>query len=558
MGVVEVLAASAAQELEQEALKAKIEILEGRRALLRMALSRYGAGLGAAKRALTRMKSWFVRRSALTPVTLVESRLYPSQESQFTSRVAQVEQRQAKLRVDKQALCPRQRGMHSAYDRPKRLAFNLSLTEITYEVETVTDLETGQTWRACTDQEGPAGMSYTWDTVRTVVKLHAGFAIPNNRIARMAGHPCLSESKIYAIQDWTARLLAPIYLQLFNELSEADLWSGDDTNTKMLDLVAQPIKEGRPLPLHHLVDHELTFQSTLARGEGLKKKLNVTLVSGRTQDDPRSTIRFFRTHQGSFGNLVSRLLELRNPKNKKVIIHSDRSSSNLVEKHLEEAFEIDYAGCGAHARRDFWRYRDQDQDFCYYILLAFAQLAELEQAIAEAGRHRIDYEHFRRYGRMVWIAIKNRCQAAMTGIRTTPGTDSKHAMIQWPPSHPLYRAAQYVVKNFDQLTYYLQEPRIPWTTNAEERGLRFEKCLLQAAKFSRNRNGRVVLDILRTFVATAVAAQVELRDYFQWVYVNRQKLEDNAEKFTPYQYALHLASLPSKVKEPPKSAQASA
>src|SRR6185369_7948096 len=133
------------------------------------------------------------------------------------------------------------------------------------------------------------------------------------------------------------------------------------------------------------------------------------------------------------------------------------------------------AGCGAHARRPIWRYRKEDEDFCYYLLIAFLQISLMEKIIDARGRTLENIKKYRRYSNLYWQAIKNRCLAAMTGKRTTPGTDAKHETIrQWPPSHKLYLAAQYIVDNYDKLTYYLKEPRLPWTNNTEERGLRFE------------------------------------------------------------------------------------
>jgi hypothetical protein len=269
----------------------------------------------------------------------------------------------------------------------------------------------------------------------------------------------------------------------------------------------------------------------------------VTLITGRVTEDPRSTIHFFRTHIGSYGNLLTRILEIRNPKKKKIVIQGDLSSSNKPEVWMREKFEMIYAGCGAHGRRPFWRHRNDDREFCYYVLQCFLIISQVEKMIDAVGRTEKSIIKYRRYAKLAWKAIYNRCQAAITGERPTITTDSRHAIRQWPPQTYLYDAAKYILEHYEKLTYYLKEPRLNWTNNDQERGLRFEKCLQDAAKFKGNRNGRTILDILRTILATCTAAQVEVSDYLRWIYKNRDHLKTNPQDYAPFAYAQYLDTL---------------
>jgi hypothetical protein len=244
-------------------------------------------------------------------------------------------------------------------------------------------------------------------------------------------------------------------------------------------------------------------------------------------------------------------LECRSPKKRKIIIQGDLSSTNKPEKLIRDQFEIIYAGCGAHARRPIHRYRDDDPEFCYYLLQCFLHIAQAEQLIDIVGRTEKNIRKYRRYAKMSWEAIRNRCLAALTGKRPTPTTDPKHEIRMWPPKTYLYDAARYIVDNYEALTFYLNEPRLPWTNNGQERGLRFENCLEDAAKFKGNRNGRAMLDILRTLLATCTTAQVEPADYMRWCYKNRDSLKENPQNFTPFAYALYLDSLKTSNHPPP-------
>jgi hypothetical protein len=78
------------------------------------------------------------------------------------------------------------------------------------------------------------------------------------------------------------------------------------------------------LPLGARLGCELGFEFARRTGNGPKRALNTTVISGRAQQaDPRSLIVFYRSHLGGFGNLLETLLERRDPRAKKVMVQSD-------------------------------------------------------------------------------------------------------------------------------------------------------------------------------------------------------------------------------------------
>jgi hypothetical protein len=111
-----------------------------------------------------------------------------------------------------------------------------------------------------------------------------------------------------------------------------------------------------------------------------------------------------------------------------------------------QGIRIEYAGCLAHARRPFWRYRDVDPLNCYFLLPAFAVLSSIEDIIDCRGRTEEESQKWRgRYGLKIWQIIKARCEKMMT---------------QYMPNSELHQSAQYVVNHFKELTHYLHEPWI--------------------------------------------------------------------------------------------------
>jgi len=478
----------------------------------------------------------------------------PPTEMVFTSPVGQYQDQEKEMGANRESF-ESPKGLHVAYDSPSRLDLEVRITKIRYKVETLTDLATGQSQRACMDEEGPSKSSYTWKTISNLIKLHVGFAIPTNRIELMLGHKGFTSGKICRTLESAASLLLPVYLEMSELLSNVSILCGDDTPTRVLDL-----KDTAPAPaetekdegeqeqepkLHQLIDEELGWQSQRADGKGGKKSLNVSLITGRTDKDPRSTICFFRTHLGSFGNLLSRILERRSPRSGKITIQGDLSITNLPDKRLREVIDFEIAGCIAHCRRPFWNHREEDVGFCYYMLTGFAMLAGLEKRIDFEGRtiERI-LKIRRRYGRMIWQALRNRCLAAMNGTRPTPTTDPRCSIQTWPPDHPLYDAAQYLVNHYEELTRYLDNPYLEPSNNGRERGLRIEKCMLSSSKFRKTRNGRAVLDVLRTINATCTAAELDLAEYLKYVYKNLDKLIDDPGEHTPYAVAKKLKAVP--------------
>jgi hypothetical protein len=441
-------------------------------------------------------------------------------------------------KVDRMKEFEKTRGLHVTKDHPKRMDLKVVATEITYHVETVTDFETGKSVRASLADDGPEGFQLTWGAIGNLIKMHVGFAIPIHRMVLMIGQPEFSSSKICRVLRHVALQLVGIYLHLSEELADVGLVSGDDTTTKVLDTSPS----GKADPICDEIDAWLGFVHPLANGEGDKKKLNVSLLVGKTEKDPRSTIRFFRTHVGSVGNLLSKILESRKPKMGPIIFQGDLSSTNLPSLEMREKIKLKLAGCGAHARRPFWRYRAEDEALCYFMLRGFLKLSKIEHRIDATGRTRENTLRLRkRYGSKIWQAMYNRCLAATTGQIPGPATYPSGVTPNiWPPDSELHGAAQYVVKNFAELTLYLEHPELEYTNNGIERALRIEKLMILASKFRKTKRGRAVLDILRTINATCTAANVDLTGYLCFVFKHTAEIHDHPERFTPFSYAKFL------------------
>jgi hypothetical protein len=386
---------------------------------------------------------------------------------------------------------------------------------------------------------GPEGSTMTWRAIANLIKLVVGFAIPINRVALLIGQKEFSSGQICRVLKSAALMVLPIYLYLPEELAESGIMSGDDTKTKLLETESTDDES-----LAAQIEEHLGWSWPKANGDGEKKALNVSLIIGRSNPlDPRSTIRFYRTHLGSVGNLLTRLLEWRSPKTGPLIFQGDLSTTNLPSLELRKKFNVTLAGCAAHARRPFWRYREDDGLLCYFMLRGFLGLSRIENMIDAKGRTTKNVLYYReRYSRKIWQAIFNRCKAATSGQSPGRYTFRKDSVAPdiWPPGSELHRAAMYVINHFPELTLYLTNPYLKYTNNGSERALRIEKCFLSSSKFTKTRDGRAVNDILRTINATCTAAGLDLTAYFTFLSKNRKHLQSNPEMFTPYAVARYL------------------
>jgi len=106
---------------------------------------------------------------------------------------------------------------------------------------------------------------------------------------------------------------------------------------------------------------------------------------------------------------------------------------------------------------------------------------------------------------------------------------------KWSRETKLGDAARYILRHFDELTVYLDDPRLAPTNNFAERMLRLEKLIEASSMFRASLAGRFVLDILRTVFQTAVAARAPLQEYVLSVLqADPDEVTDEPERFTPH------------------------
>jgi hypothetical protein len=115
---------------------------------------------------------------------------------------------------------------------------------------------------------------------------------------------------------------------------------------------------------------------------------------------------------------------------------------------------------------------------------------------------------------------------------------------RWSAQSKLGEGARYIVRNFDKLTAYLDDPRLSLSNNFSERMLRLEKLIESSSMFRTSLQGRFALDIMRTVLQTAIAARAPLQDYLLDVLrASPDDITAAPDEFTPLAFARRCATL---------------
>jgi len=431
---------------------------------------------------------------------------------------------------------------------------------------------------ASTAEYGPARYSVTWSALATLAVLVGQFAFPLNRLATLFSSvgKRFTAGGLSRLLHYVAERLVAIYIELAEQLADSEIVAGDDTPCRVLEVNAyleklksttdkaqkepppwaryrtkaeaqeylkrsqQPprfeaARQAERMPdeepsLGVLIGRYFDFESPRQDGQGAKRSINTTVISGRSvAKDPRSLIVFYRSHLGGFGNLLESVLHSRRPSAGDIIVQSDLSTTNLLrDPELLSRFKIRYIGCSAHARRPFALYEDEDPMYCSHLLHLFKGLAIHEERLDAHGRNRHNVLAVRQAdSRALWEQIRE----LATELET-----------RWSKASKLGAGARYILRHYDKLTAYLDDPRLEPTNNMRERMLRTEKLIENGSMFRRSLEGRFVLDIIRTVLQTAVATGVPIHEYL--VSVLREdpdEIASHPERYTPRAWAERMA-----------------
>lgn len=433
---------------------------------------------------------------------------------------------------------------------------------------------------ATTDDYGPARYQVTWLTLATLAILVGQFAMPLNRLATLfsSAGKRFTAGGLGRQLHYVAERFVAIYIELGEQLADSEILGGDDTSCRVLEVnryfgqqkrskggaekIAPPWEEYRTTEIAEksigrceeqkrqrmekraagdrdakrmpeedpslgtLIGRHHDFESPRQDGKGTKRSLNTTVVTGRSiAKNPRSLIVFYRSHLGGCGDLLESIFHNRKPSAGDVIVQADLSTTNLIrDPELLKRFKFKLVGCSAHARRPFALHEQDDPVNCPFMLHLFTGLAIHEDQLDVFGRNHQNVLAVRQAdSRRIWEQISDL---------------AKKMKVKWSKASKLGVASRYILKHYDKLTAYLDDPRLEPTNNLRERMLRTEKLIENSSMFRRSLEGRFVLDIIRTVLQTAVASGVPVQEYLMSVLrADPDEVTNHPERFTPLAYS---------------------
>jgi hypothetical protein len=459
-----------------------------------------------------------------------------------------------------------------------RYDFSLVLRRIDVSVEKKSFIDANGERRmvsASTTDLGPPRFAVTWEFIAHVVVLVVHYAMPFHRIARMlsTAEKRFTTGSIAKMVHYAASRFLPIHLHHFDALADAEILMGDDTPSRVLEVQSffasgdpdekapwaawiesqkkdtvgvkansQSTPDRKPSPIPNqdptarpLADtcaDELGFCFPRRNGDGNKQAFNTTVIAGKSRvDDPKSLIVFYRSHLGSLGNLLEVLLKRRKPIHRDLIVQSDLSTTNRVkDPRLLELFNIQQAGCTSHARRPFARYEHEDPELSGIVLSLFSEIGFLEATLDEWGRNLDNVNLFRSVdAKAIWDSIEEAAELVAS---------------QWSKETKLGEGARYILRHKEALQLYLSHPRLGPTNNFSERSLRMEKIIQANSNFRATLEGRCAFDILRSIGQTAIAAEIDLTQYYLSVFkTDQEEIVANPDRYTPYAWAQARAAV---------------
>jgi len=406
---------------------------------------------------------------------------------------------------------------------------------------------TGRTLAPDLGQVGPKGHEITWRALANIVVLVFGMALPAARIEKLFGKKGFSRSGLSDHCAYVAQRLLPVYIAMAKAIAQCDVVMGDDCVSRVSEVTrykrdirqwrkdrkaalndkeflasnpepsapwrapkATSVKDSPPKDspieetslknksLTRQLEDELDFEFENAKADKArtpKLRLHTSLLSGETETgNASSRIVFYRSHLGSVGNLLSKLLLSRLQSKKTLVFVGDLSPSNHVtDPNVIKRVSITYAGCASHARRPFKRHLDADPQNCIDALDYFRALFHVEELIAESLEHQ-KAEIRADTCMSFWQELKDLCESMLP---------------KWSPATALGEGVRYLLGNYEKLTLYCRDKRLPASNDLSERLLRYEK-LMDRSSFGRETvEGRARYDIIRSFWQTCVAAGVD-------------------------------------------------
>jgi transposase len=331
------------------------------------------------------------------------------------------------------------------------------------------------------------GSSYSDEMVLDVALSKYCDLIPVERYVQMAdrgGVPGLPANSLIQGTHNLADFLAPVYKKIQNEVMSSKVLHADETPHRMLE------------------------------GD---EKSNWYLWGFST--DKAS---YFETHDTRSGSVAADIIKESLCEYLVSDVFSGYSKAvndSNVYRRKNGLREIKNIYCNAHARRKFKEAEDSFARECAFFIWCYKKIYRLEKDKALRDRRKWQGHYYRAMERM--------------GLRIKSGYSSKSSLT---------KAINYLLNNFEALTYYLSREDLPIDNNSQERLMRSPVVGRKTWYGTHSKRGAETNAVLFSLVESCKLNGVNPRDYFRDVV---HAIHEKRPEFTPAEYAQTKTAYPA-------------
>lgn len=302
------------------------------------------------------------------------------------------------------------------------------------------------------------------------------------------------------------QMLGPLFLYLSYQAAQADKIGFDDTRIKVLSFMKEN-QDRKDDPEFRRGYHTSVFVASTG-------ELKVVL---------------FRTGRQHAGENYRDLLAMREEGLKAPLAVSDGLECYFPHK----ATSIDVR-CSSHARRKFYELEKVHPVLHEKALDLFGAIYKNNaDAIKLSPEERLAHhrEHSRRPLNELVDLVENEAE-------------------KLEPSSDEFKACDYLIKNWNQITSFMRIPGAPLDTNEEERMAKQVIKVRKSSLFFKTAQGAHMGDDFMGLIETCRANDVNVFDYLVWALDNHNELPRAPMNFTPWDFKRQGASPPES--RPPK------
>ena len=335
-----------------------------------------------------------------------------------------------------------------------------------------------------------------------IAVLRYGSGAPLNRLAGLQaslGIP-LPASTAWDVLEKAADRIHPVFSELIRQAAQANVVHNDDTNMKILELIAQ---------------------NRAADSPGRTGSFTSGIVALQNQ---RTIALFFTGRRHAGENIAQVLAERQNG------LAPPIQMCDALSRNFSGDFQTILANCLVHGRRNFVDLADHFPKECDHVLETLAKIYHHE-AVAVAKvltpARRLLFHQTESGPIMAELAVWLRRQFDQRLVE---------------PNSSLGGAIKYMLNHWQELTLFLRVEGAPLDNNICERALKMAIRHRNNSLFYKTEHGAYIGDLFMSLIHTCNLAKVNPFDYLTVLQKNSSALFAQPSRWLPWNYQDNFAS----------------